>query len=292
MSDDVDFGAIASEVTAKLEGAIDPAPVAVEPDPVPAVEVAAVPDASVTPEPAPATEVDPYDDEGVQTFSRGYVKRIREREEKARTERSEAQQRWDQWNQAVEGWDDEQQGLARDLLVAIREGDMAKVVGILGPDALAEAMAPGTQPQPTEPEDRPLTKAEFERELAEREAAKEKEANIRAVYSQAKTLGYDPEAKPGTEAFGRWVMLVQYAQAAGGIEEGHKQLEAVRAAERQRYIDEFVSSRSNGSPAPAGNSGAASRDPEDAWLEKSGNPLEAAKRRAMERVSAERTQVG
>ena len=293
---DVDFGAIAAAVTDRFNGE-DAATVDTIPDVTPdQIETPAAPEVGVAETPAEAPEVDAFDDEGVTTFDRDYVKRLRDKEARYRTELREAQERWGDWDKTLDGLDDEQRGLARDLVSAILEGDVARAADIIGPDELAKVLgvtpAAVAEQVAEQTEDAPLTRADLQRELEEREAKQQTEREIKAVYDEAKKLGYNPDAKAGTPEFGKWVMLVQHAQAAGGIEAGHKAMEAAEAAERQRVIDEYVASRNAGSPAPGGAAGAASREPEGAWLEQDGNPLNNAMRRAMERVGGDRSQIG
>ena len=286
----VDFGAIAENVTARLNADDAPAPEAEPVDtPEPAVEVAPQ---------AEAADADVFDDEKVQTFDRDYVSKLREKEARYRTERNEERERWAEWNKTLDGLDTDQQGLARELVGAILQGDLARAADIIGPDELAKVLSGETSVADAAAVDppageAPLTQADFDRMYAEKERAREDAAAVTAVYEQARTLGYNPDAKPGSAEYGQWVMLVQYAQANGGdLDAGHNALKSVEDARRQSIIDEFVASRSNGSPAPAPSAGSASREKEGAWLEKEGNPLNAAQKRAMERVAGNRPQVG
>lgn len=294
---DVDFGAIAAQVTERFNG--EDAAAAAAPEPIetpaeaPAVETTETTEAPAAEAPA---EVDAFDDEGVTSFDRDYVSKLRGEAADHRTKLREEQERWAEWNKTLDGLDADQQGLARELVSSILEGNLTRAVEIIGPDELAKVLnvTPEQVADAVEAEgaDAPLTRADLDRELAEREAKQQTEREIKAVFDEAKKLGYNPEAKRGTAEFGRWVMLVQHATAAGSVEAGHKALEAAEAAERQRVIDEYVASRNPGSPAPAGASGAAAREPEGAWLEKEGNPLQAAMRRAMDRVGGDHSQLG
>ena len=299
----VDWSAIASGaldkiVAADAADAADGAVATPEPGvPLSAPEATAPAPVADTPAAAEAeAAADLYDDDKVQQFDREYVTKLREKEDRYRRERNEARERWAEWDKTLDGLDLDQQGLARELVASILQGDLERAAEIIGRDQLAEVLgaaqaAPAATAEPA-PGEAPLTRADLEREFAEREKAREAQQQMDAVLSQAKGLGYNPDAKPGSPDFGRWVMVVQYAQANGGnLEAGHKALEAAEQAERQRIIDEFVSSRSNGSPAPAAGSGAAAREPADAWLEQAGNPLELAKRRALQRANEDHAQV-
>lgn len=284
----VDFGAIAEAVTNRMEGG-DASP----PEAAPEAAPETIAPIAETPE-VPA-EVDAFDDEKVQTFDRDYVTRLREEAARYRTEHREAQERWAEWDKTLDGLEPDQQGLARELVGAILQGDLARAAEIIGPDELAKVLNGTAEAAPVEPSpaDAPLTRAEFDQLLAEREQARRDAEAIESVYATARTLGYNPDAKPGDPALAEWATVIQYAQANGGnLEAGHKAYEAAKAAERQRIIDEFVASRSPGSPAPPAPGGPASREPDGAWLEKGGNPLNAAASRAMQRFAGDRTQVG
>lgn len=312
MSDTVDFSAIAANVTERLESASDtPAAEAVDTPDVPAVpdqgsdggdlggSSLTAPQEPPADPPAPADDAEPdvFDDEKVQSFDRDYVTKLRGKEARYRTELRETQEQWKPWQETLAALNPEEQGLARELVASILQGDLARATEIIGRDALAEALGAPAVPDsaagaPADPNDAPLTRAEAERMWAEREAAQAKERELAEVFEHAEKLGYNPKSEPGTPEFGRWTMLVQHAQAAGSLEAGHKALQAAEAAERQRIIDEYVASRSPGSPAPAAPAGAAAREPDGAWLEKGGNPLNAATRRAMDRLAGDRSQVG
>jgi hypothetical protein len=206
--------------------------------------------------PADTSTTDLFDDPKVESFDRAYVEKLRKEAADRRTALREAEERWKDWNESLDGLDDDQRAAARELVTAAKSGDALSMLTIaFGEEKAAEIMAGINAEQPAAPPAETLTRAELERVLAERDAQAAREAQIKAVESSAKDLGYDPKAGPGTPERLAYIELIEVARhrADGDFAKAHAMIEADRAAKTQKAIDDSVASKANGSPAAATN---------------------------------------
>lgn len=212
----------------------------------PAADVVADPsaDAGATPvdptpaDPSPPAEVDPFDDEAADSFPRAYVAKLRE---EAAARRTEAKA----FSDAFEGYDDADRETLLDLARTLRT-DPATAAEWMR--SQAEALLAGDDP--ADPDgadaddeidpDAPLTAAQLEKYLSDREAKAERATQERAalegIASEAKALGFDPEANDGAD----YVSLLHLANKNGGdLAKAAEQLKA----RNQKIVDDFLAQK-------------------------------------------------
>lgn len=218
-----------------------PAPAATEAPP--AAAPAAVPEAA-------APETDLFDDEKVETFSRDYVKKLRDEAAKHRTDKQ-------RYEQAFKGWEpDDQEVWLTTIALANQNPDLAaaelsRIAALLKkdpdatPEQIAEAAA-GPDGKGTKIEPEVITKADLDRILAERETAAATERALTEIKTEAKELGY----AEGTPDFITLMWLAQN-ETKGDLKEAHKKIEA----RNQAIIDGFVQSKAAAADQPANAAG-------------------------------------
>lgn len=122
------------------------------------------------------------------------------------------------------------------------------------------APVPGTDPMPGwaapegDPNEAPMTRADFEREMATREQqralADEVNQHERQILARARELGYDPDAAIGSAERDRYAMLLSLAQQPDigfDIDKANARLDVIN----QAAIDAFVAGKSNDATRPA-----------------------------------------
>ncbi len=195
--------------------------------------------APVAPVVEAAPAADPYDSPETTTFDRGYVERLRRESEGYRTKAQQVEERWKPWGETLTGFEDAEQAAARELLVAIRDGDMNAVDTILGrtQDQAAPVAEPGT-----------LTAADVAKMLDEREAKAATAAQIRAVEDDARKLGYKPDATKGSDEWLAYSQLVALAHARtnGDLNAAHAAVEA----QRQAHVDAYLAAKAGAGTTP------------------------------------------
>lgn len=207
-------------------------------DPAPATEAAPV-DPAPPADPPAADDVDLFEaDPTADSFPRAYVERLRS---EAAARRTEAKA----FAEAFEGYSDEDRGTLLDLARTLRT-DPASAAEWMR--SQAEALLAGADPAGAgdeEPEaevdpDAPLTAAQLERYLADREARREREAAeakaLDDIVSEAKGLGFDPATNRR-----EYLALLDVAnnETAGDLA---KAAEVLRA-ERQKVIDDYLAAK-------------------------------------------------
>jgi hypothetical protein len=131
-------------------------------------------------------DADPFDDDGVQSFDRGYVRKLRDEAAAARTEKATFEQ---QVEQQVNQW---QQEIAASIKGAAN-GDakaQAFIAEYFGPDAAA-ALTKGPGSQEDDP-NRPLTAAELDAQLEARQKQAEEEQQIAENRRLLEAAGLEP----------------------------------------------------------------------------------------------------
>ncbi len=194
--------------------------------------------------PAAGAEADPFDDPSTDSFPRPYVERLRSEAAARRTEAAA-------FKSAFEGYTPEDQAVLLDLAKTLRT-DPASAAAWMQEQAQALLDAdpdPAGGQDPADP-DAPLTRAQLDAYLAERDqkaAAERAQADqLAKIAGEAKTLGFDPEAKVG-QAARDYVALLHAANTETGGDLA-KAAEVVRS-ERQKIVDDFLAAKAAGAGA-------------------------------------------
>lgn len=195
-----------------------------------------------TPEtPAPETPVETPAE--TETFDRTYV-------EKLRQEAAEHRTKYAPYRDAFEGYDDESREALLDIARQIVESprDAAKRMvevakGLTGEEF--EKLLEDQGPQY-------LTAEDLDKQLSARQQKEQEEQAVKAVQSEAKTLGYEE----GTAGYAD-LMFRAFNEHEGDLDAAHK----AREAEKQEIISEYLKSKAAGNdnfpPVTADGSGAA-----------------------------------
>ncbi len=225
------------------EGAVSSAPT---PEPAPGAE-------PVAPAAAPTETPDPFEDEKVQQFDRGYVEKLRKEAAERRTESA-------RYRDVFGQYDEESQAVWMDLastFLADPQAAAAKMEAIItavkaqgGTQAEAEAAAAAAVTAPGEaaaltPE---AVQAMFDQKMAAYQAERDLQDRTQAIVTQAKELGYEP----GSTGYVSLFHVAQH-QTGGDLAAAH----AVIQAERQAWVDAaFEKKAKTAGPTPV-NQGAA-----------------------------------
>jgi len=196
----------------------------------PEVPAAAEP---TTTEPAAAGENDGSGAGAPETFDREYVEKLRDEAAKYRTRSKELESKF-------EGWDPEDRDLfldiSKDLLSKDPKAAAAAAAKLKG---VSEKIAAEVGAIEDELE-RPLTKAEMEQFIAEKEAEREKQTALNQVLSESKALGYEPGSREFAELTWR---AINDKEAGGTIAGAHERILAEIAAFEQQVIDKYVAGK-------------------------------------------------
>lgn len=199
------------------------------------------------PEGAPAA--DPFDDGQVQQFDRAYVEKLRQENAGHRTKAK-------QYEDVFGGYDDNDRAVILETFAELRANPEAGTARLEAIASDLRKQFPG-QKTPTAEEladaqaegDKPLTRAEMQKMLSERDEKAEIEKSTQAVIAEAEKLGY----KPGTDLYRR-MMWTAANVTDFDLDKAHEHLKA----ERQLVIDEFLAERekdaagaANGGPGGA-----------------------------------------
>lgn len=246
----VDWDAIAASATARDDAPPDvpAAPEAIPEAPAPVVDT-------------PSTEAttDLFDDPKVESFDRGYVEKLRKEAADRRTALRDSEERWKDWQEELDGLDDDQRGAARELVKAAKGGDALAMLTIAFGEEQAKSILAGmgedAEPPPVAPPADVLTRADLERLLSERDAKAAQAEQVKAIESEAKALGYDPVAPQGTQERIDYVQLIEVARfrTDGDFAKAHEMIQSDRAAATQKIIADYIASKAPGSPAAASN---------------------------------------
>ena len=237
-----------------VSGSSDMGDLAPAGDPAPAPEPAAAVDPAPSGDPTPAADptsadVDPFEaDPALDAFPRSYVEKLRQ---EAAARRTEAQA----FKEAFDGYSDDDREVLLDLAKTLRT-DPASAAEWMR--AQAEALLAGDDPAGPEGEgagegidpDAPLTAAQLDKYLADRDSKKAAEAAeakaLAEVQDEAKTLGFNPEAKTGPERR-QYLELLEAAHSEHGGDLA-KAATAIKA-ERQKIIDDWLAGKAAQSDA-------------------------------------------
>lgn len=203
----------------------------------PAPEPAATPDPAAAPasDGAAAYSGDAGDTspEG-ETFPRSYVEELRQESAKYRTKAKT-------FEEAFSGYDDDSReaflSLAKDLLEAPE--DAAKRMLEVSRNLLGDQFDTFLAEDPT---DKPLTAADVDRIMAEREQKAQADAAVKAVEQEARDLGYTDGSPDIAELF--WHA---HNETGGDLKAAHEKVQA----RKQAIIDEYLAQKqADGSAFP------------------------------------------
>ena len=210
-----------------------PTPDAPAGDPAPVADTAPVTDpaAAVTPEP--------------DTFSREYVEELRREAAGYRTERNT-------YKEAFDGYSPEEQDFLLSFAKDLRNPDtastaierMGEALGLTPAQAAAAQAQADADPDfdPFDPKSiAGLVEQQVQQVLSKRDAETQQQQSIDNVFKQVSELGMDPKGPDGL-----FLQTLALTAHNGDIAEAHKAVEAMRAADRQRYIDEYVAGKAGG----------------------------------------------
>lgn len=208
---------------------------------------------------APVVDTDPFDDPSTEQFGRDYVEKLRKEAAENRVRAKEVADKWQPWAETLDGFEADDRQAVLELATALRTNPEAAeqwMKAYLGLDDEGG----GTEPTPTEPtagESNYLTAEDVKRILAEERQEQARQAEVQAISSEAKKLGYDPAAAKGSPEWRRYAELMAVASYStdGDLAAAHKQIEA----ERQRVVADFLESKKNtgGATPPPNGAGAA-----------------------------------
>lgn len=210
---------------------------------------------------APVADADPFDDPANEQFDRAYVEKLRKEAGDHRVKVKELSDKWQPWAETLEGFEEDDRQAVLELASALRTNPEAAeqwMKAYLGIDDGEGGAAPempkaeGAKPE----EAKYLTADDVKRILAEERQAEARQAEVKAISSEAKDLGYEPEAAKGSSEWRRYAELMAVASYStdGDLVAAHKQIEA----ERQRVVSEFLESKKGtGATPPPNGAGAA-----------------------------------
>jgi hypothetical protein len=209
------------------------------------------------PAPAPATPPaptgdaptdDPFD-KGADSFDRAYVEKLRQESARYRTEAKTFKEAFDGLDQG-----DQQAFLELAQLYKTDPNAAGKWMRENG-DALLAAIGGSEEPPiPTGDDDKPLTRAELNKILADQERSRTESAAVQSVNQQVTELGLDPASHAG-----KALMLRALDEHDGDIAAAHKAITDEQAAAKKAAIDEYLAGKAAGAdtPTPVIGSGAA-----------------------------------
>lgn len=208
-------------------------------------EVTTGTDTGAPAETAATQDVDPFDTDA-PTFSRDYVARLRSEAAKHRTKANEHEAASKPYQEAFGEYDAEDRAVWFDLAKTYRTDEKAAAERMR---QIADRILQSEEPDPEA--DTPLTRAEFEKRLNEREEIRTQEAVVRSIQSEADALGYTRD----TRAY-KHLLLTAREETKGDIKAAHELLQR----EQQSAIDAFIAAKAQeveGSPVAPGASGSA-----------------------------------
>lgn len=175
-----------------------------------------------------------------------YVERLKSESISHRLKAKEYREKYEPWQDVLDGWDEEQAQAVRDLLAAAKAGDTDAITAILGLDSstpLAE------QTPAAAAEAAYLTANDLERILSEREQKAQVEAQVKAIESEAVELGYEKGSNEYALLF-----KIAHEQTDGDL----KAADAKVKAWEQSLVDKFVAGKAGGATPPPAAGGPAS----------------------------------
>lgn len=212
----------------------------------PDVNVNIEPPATPAPDPAPATPAPTADPD---TFDRPYVENLRQEAARYRTEAKT-------FKDAFEGTDDDSRAFLLELNKQLINNPAEAAPELI---RIAKQIAGDDFEKLTNP-DVPLTQAQLDKQLADRDrarAAEEQQQNsVQAVLNDAKKLGYE-ENTPDM------AMLLFHAHNSddGDLSKAHEQVKAFKDSIIQQHIKD-VAERNSGFPSLVTTAGAAPAEQE------------------------------
>lgn len=226
-----------------LEGAPagDPTPAA--PAAAPAAPAPVAPAGDTPPVGAPAPEPSPVASDDLSALPESWQSHVRE----LRAEAAERRTALKPYAEAFDGYDDADREVLLEVARTLKSDPKAAGEWMRSQAELLLAEQAAEVEAGTRDPDEPMTRAELEAFLAEREtkaaAEREQKAHVDAIVTEAKALGYDPESD--RRGYARLLDVAMH-ETGGDLQKAH---DAIKA-ERQKVIDEYLAAK-----ATAGDAG-------------------------------------
>lgn len=245
------------------------------PETTPAVEAAPAGETAPVTEPVQAApEADPFDNAEVQSFDRAYV-------EKLRNEAAEKRVALKTFNEAFDGYNDAERDFFMDVIRGLKDEGGRDAAARRALEVFKSLVEPETDPSPLsggdpeeDEEDRPLTIKEW-KALQEKQQAEAAETEaVEAVKREAGELGYTV----GTREYRR-LMDVAVHETKGDLKKAHEVLEA----ERNTFIEEYLSKKKEAAEQTLSSPGGAGTPPSQ---ERKSLTLEDARKAMLARLQA------
>lgn len=184
----------------------------------------------------------PADDLGTFGEHGAYVKELRAESAGHRTKAAAAAAAAKKYDDAFAGYDDDEKAVWLELATGLLNDPTATADRL---QEIADRARGPKAPEPVAGDDAPLTKAQLDKVLKEREDAADLDKRTAAIVTQAEGLGY----KNGSVAYR--TLLITAQENGGDIAGAHAAIQA----ERQGIIDAYVAAQAaaaDGTPTPAG----------------------------------------
>lgn len=197
-------------------------------------------------ETAPVVDADPFEVADTTTFSRDYVAKVRSESAKYRTRAKELEATAKPYEEVFGKYDADDRAVWFQLAKTYMDDPKAAAAHMR---QIAEDILKGDEPDPEA--DTPLTKAEFEKRLNEREEERGRQAAVKAIQSEAEGLGYTKDSR----AY-KTLLLTAREDTNGDLKAAHELLQS----EKQAAVDEFIARKAKEaeeSPVAPGASGTA-----------------------------------
>lgn len=207
------------------------------------VEPVGAPEA--TPEPAEAA---PAESSGVDALPAWAQKEIRD----ARKEAQSLRERAKPFAEVFDGYADDDREVLLTLARLVKEDPTQgasyarQIADVL--EGLTPAEAKAEIAEATAEAGSGLTEERLLQILEEREAKREREAQVLSIEQEAKALGYEPNSKSYVE-----LLWIANNQTKGDIAKAHEQI----TAERQKIIDDYLAQKANETSTASPNAGTA-----------------------------------
>lgn len=200
------------------------------------------------PAPAPAPEAaDPFDNEQVQQFDRKYVEKIRTEAAERRVASKKYEDAFSKYNEQEQAvWFELAQELVTDPKSAATKFQQIAAEILGAPAEPAVPVAPVADPAG----EKPLTQADIDRILAERDSKSQQERDLAAatskVVSEAEALGY----KQGSAEWRELMFLARY-EADGDLTKAH----GMRDARSKAAVDAYLAQKAGQGGIPVSKGG-------------------------------------
>ncbi len=188
-----------------------------------------------------------------ETFKREYVEELRRENARHRTTAKELEDRVKEYDSAFSAYTPEERAvlldITRQLSDPATQPAVAKRLQAIADNILKGGDIPKRPTGEEDPNQKPLTRAEWERLQQERD----QEQQVNQLLDEVESLGY----KPGTPDHAAFMAILMEPDVAGVVSKAQEKMNERKQAERQAIIDEYVKSVQEGKERwPGSNTGA------------------------------------